>query len=602
MDAPAVLLSGNEAIAQGAREAGVHVAAGYPGTPSTEILEALARLDPDRRVHVEWSTNEKVAIDVALGASLGGSRALVTMKHVGLNVASDTFMTAPYTGVGGGLVIVVADDPGMHSSQNEQDSRAYARMAGVPLLEPADSAECREFTIAAFAISERFDTPVLVRTATRIAHARGLVRPGPVRAPGVSKFVPQPAKYVMLPGNARRRRLALLERLRALERFADECGLHRVDQGDVDVGIVTSGIAYQYVREVCPRASVLKLGLTHPLPAATVRAFADSVRRVIVVEELEPCLEERLRALGIPVEGKVFFPADGELNPERVRDGLIAAGALRPSARRRAAPADGEVSAGVRPPVLCPGCPHVVPFVALRDLDAIVMGDIGCYTLAANEPLSAMDSCVAMGSSIGMACGLARSGGADRPVVAAIGDSTFLHAGIPALIDAVCNGTRITVLVLDNRTTAMTGGQAHAGSGANLRGDPARAIDIAALCRTIGASTEVVDPYDVAATHRALERAVASPGVSVVIADRPCVESPRKIRERPYEVVTDRCVACQLCVDLGCPSILWGNDRFEGRPIVTIETETCSGCTVCAQLCPTEAIVPVALAGAPLAS
>ena len=602
MDAPAVLLSGNEAIAQGAREAGVHVAAGYPGTPSTEILEALARLDPDRRVHVEWSTNEKVAIDVALGASLGGSRALVTMKHVGLNVASDTFMTAPYTGVGGGLVIVVADDPGMHSSQNEQDSRAYARMAGVPLLEPADSAECREFTIAAFAISERFDTPVLVRTATRIAHARGLVRPGPVRAPGVSKFVPQPAKYVMLPGNARRRRLALLERLRALERFADECGLHRVDQGDVDVGIVTAGIAYQYVREVCPRASVLKLGLTHPLPAATVRAFADSVRRVIVVEELEPCLEERLRALGIPVEGKVFFPADGELNPERVRDGLIAAGALRPSARRRAAPADGEVSAVVRPPVLCPGCPHVVPFVALRDLDAIVMGDIGCYTLAANEPLSAMDTCVAMGSSIGMACGLARSGGADRPVVAAIGDSTFLHAGIPALIDAVCNGTRITVLVLDNRTTAMTGGQAHAGSGANLRGDPARAIDIAALCRTIGASTEVVDPYDVAATHRALERAVASPGVSVVIADRPCVESPRKIRERPYEVVTDRCVACQLCVDLGCPSILWGNDRFEGRPIVTIETETCSGCTVCAQLCPTEAIVPVALAGAPLAS
>ena len=602
MDAPAVLLSGNEAIAQGAREAGVHVAAGYPGTPSTEILEALARLDPDRRVHVEWSTNEKVAIDVALGASLGGSRALVTMKHVGLNVASDTFMTAPYTGVGGGLVIVVADDPGMHSSQNEQDSRAYASMAGVPLLEPADSAECREFTIAAFGISERFDTPVLVRTATRIAHARGLVRPGPVRAPGVSKFVPQPAKYVMLPGNARRRRLALLERLRALERFADESGLHRVDKGDVDVGIVTAGIAYQYVREVCPRASVLKLGLTHPLPAATVRAFADSVRRVIVVEELEPCLEERLRALGIPVEGKVFFPADGELNPERVRDGLIAAGALRPSARRRAAPADGEVSAGVRPPVLCPGCPHVVPFVALRDLDAIVMGDIGCYTLAANEPLSAMDSCVAMGSSIGMACGLARSGGADRPVVAAIGDSTFLHAGIPALIDAVCNGTRITVLVLDNRTTAMTGGQAHAGSGANLRGDPARAIDIAALCRTIGASTEVVDPYDVAATHRALERAVASPGVSVVIADRPCVESPRKIRERPYEVVTDRCVACQLCVDLGCPSILWGDDRFEGRPVVTIETETCSGCTVCAQLCPTEAIVPVALAGAPLAS
>jgi len=595
MDVGAVLLSGNEAIAQGAREAGVGVAAGYPGTPSTEILEALVRSDAERRVHVEWSTNEKVAIDVALGASLGGTRALVTMKHVGLNVAADTFMTAAYTRVRGGLVIVVPDDPGMHSSQNEQDSRYYARFAGVPLLEPADSTEARDLTRLAFELSERFDTPVLLRTTTRISHARALVTCGPIAAVNVRGFVRDASKYVMLPAFARKRRAALLERLGTLERYADECGLHHVDRGSSRVGIVTSGIAYQYVRELVPDVTVLKLAFTHPLPVAAIRSFAGTVERLLVVEELEPYLEEQLRGLGLAVEGKAFFPRDGELTPERVREGLVQAGLLA-----RAAPLSVQapsVPVAVRPPVLCPGCPHVVSFMALRDLGAIVAGDIGCYTLAATPPLSAMDTCVAMGSSIGVACGIARSGGADRPVAAVIGDSTFLHAGIPGLIDAIANGTRITVVILDNRTTAMTGGQSHAGSGATIRGDQNAAIDLAALCRTLGATTvDVVDPYDVGATYRVLERSLGSPGVSVVIADRPCVEAPRKIRERPFEVIEDRCVACQLCLDLGCPSIGWSSERRDGRPLVTIDVATCSGCTVCAQLCPTEALVPIAVA------
>ncbi len=587
----AVLLSGNEAIAQGAREAGVGVAAGYPGTPSTEILEALVRSDPDREVYVEWSSNEKVAIDVALGAAVGGTRALTTMKHVGLNVASDTFMTAAYTGARAGLVVVSADDPGMHSSQNEQDNRFLARFAGVPLLEPSDSAEARDLTIAAFELAERFDTPVLLRTTTRIAHARGLVTLGERRAPSRAGFVRDAAKYVMLPGFARRRRVVLLERLEALRRHAEETPLNRVELRDPAVGVVTSGIAYQYVREALPEASVLKLGLTHPLPEALVRDFCARVGRVLVIEELDPYLEEQLRALGVAAEGKRFFPRAGELSPDGVRAGLRAAGLVPAGTPRTPAPAPATAA---RPPVLCPGCPHVVPFLALRQLGAIVTGDIGCYTLAASPPLSAMDSCVAMGSSIGMAMGLVRSGGASGPVVATIGDSTLLHAGIPALADAVANDTPLTVLVLDNGTTAMTGGQSHPGAGATIRGDGAPRVDIAALCRALGArSVTVVDPYDVAATYRALEKAIASPGLSVVITDRPCVVAPVKIRDTPFTVAAERCIACQLCMNLGCPSIVWADERYEGRHKVAIDETTCTGCAVCAQVCPTDAIALV---------
>jgi indolepyruvate ferredoxin oxidoreductase, alpha subunit len=585
-----VLLSGNEAIARGAYEARVRVAAGYPGTPSTEILESLVRQDPSREVYVEWSSNEKVALDIALGASLGGSRALVTMKHVGLNVAADTLMTASYTGVRGGLVVVSADDPGMHSSQNEQDNRIFARFAQVPLLEPSDSDECRAFAASAFDLSERFDVPVLLRTTTRIAHTRGVVRPGERTAPTDARFERDPAKLVMLPSNARARHRAVLARSEALARYTEECPLNRLEIRGRSVGVITSGIAYHYVREVLPDASTLRIGLSYPVPVGLARALAEAVERVIVVEELEPFLEDQLRAAGLAVEGKRAVPREGELSVEVVRDALARLGAL-PAAASRHTPVGLPVAA--RPPVLCPGCPHVAPFLALREMGAVVMGDIGCYTLAAMPPLSAMDSCVAMGSSIGMAIGVARSGGAGAPVVAAIGDSTFIHAGLPALADAVYNGTRLVVLVLDNGTTAMTGGQPHPAAGATIRGDAAGAVDLPALCRALGADVTVVDPYDLAATTQALRRAVEAPGVSVVITDRPCVEEPVKIRDRPYWVIADRCIACQACLNLGCPSILWSSERYEGRPKVEIDPQTCTGCTLCAQVCPAEAMVPV---------
>ncbi|MCL6553536.1 MAG: indolepyruvate ferredoxin oxidoreductase subunit alpha [Firmicutes bacterium] len=583
------LLLGNHAIARGAWEAGVTVAAGYPGTPSTEILEALARYDD---VYVEWSTNEKVALDLAVGAAFGGARALVTTKHVGLNVAADTLMVLGYTGVPAGCVIVTADDPGMHSSQNEQDNRLYARFAGLPMLEPADPAEARAFTIAAFDLSEAFEVPVLLRTTTRVNHGCSLVPLGERRARPAAGFRRDPARLVMLPAYARARHPVLLERLTRLAAAADASPLNVTELRDRRVGVVTSGAAYHYVREVLPAASVFKLGFSYPLPMARLRAFAASVDRLLVVEELEPLVEDALRAAGIAVEGKAFFPRTGELTPDVVREGFVRAGLLdAPVPDRPPGPQ------APRPPVLCPGCPHTVPFLALRRLGAVVAGDIGCYTLAALEPLAAMDTCLAMGSSIGVALGLARSGGAPGPVVAAIGDSTFLHAGLPALIDAVYNQTPITVVILDNGTTAMTGGQPHPATGQTIRGAPAPRVDLAALCRAVGVeSVQVVDPYDVGATYRALEAALAAPGPAVVITNRPCVESPAKVRTLPLAVRADACTACQACMALGCPAIVWVPQWYEGRPKVDIDPALCMGCAVCAQLCPPGAIVLAAAA------
>ena len=591
------LLSGNEAIARGAVEAGATVAVGYPGTPSTEILESIAdRTDID----VRWSPNEKVALDVALGASLGGARALATMKHVGVNVAADTLMTSAYTGVGAGLVVVSADDPGMHSSQNEQDNRHYASFAGIPLLEPADSAEAKEFTKLAFEISEEFDTPVLVRTTTRISHNRGLVTIGPRVEHHNIGYSPNPAKRVMIPLYARARRPALLDRLEKLSAYVESSPLTvesggtesgGTDSGGDEFGVVTSGIASSYVREVLPRARILTLGMSYPLPLERIRSFAEEVDRLLVVEELEPFLETRIRAAGIAVEGKRFFSPVGEFSPDTVRDGFVAAGVLEEPTI--VAPGPGTV---VRPPVLCAGCPHTSPFMALKRMGAVVAGDIGCYTLAALQPLAAMDTCVAMGSSTGMAVGLAASGGVDGPVVATIGDSTFLHGGIGGLIDAVYHDADITVLILDNGTTAMTGGQEHPGTGTTLQGAKATPVDLVGLCRSIGVQdVTVVDPYDYGAMYGTLERATRRKGPSVVITNRPCVESPVKVRDRPYEVIAEACTACQACMNLGCPSIVWTDETVEGRRKVTIEATTCTGCTLCAQLCPPLAIVPTAV-------
>ncbi|MDR7393198.1 MAG: indolepyruvate ferredoxin oxidoreductase subunit alpha [Armatimonadota bacterium] len=579
------LLTGNEAIARGAYEAGVAVATGYPGTPSTEIVEYLATL-PD--VYVEWSSNEKVALDVAMGASMGGVRALCTMKHVGLNVAADTFMVASYTGVRGGLVVVSADDPGMHSSQNEQDNRLYAKFAGVPLLEPGDSQEAKTFTELAFSLSEEFDTPVLLRTTTRISHTRGVVELGDRHAPPPRPFHRDPAKYVMLPAYARQRRPRVLERLLRLAEVAARPEFLRVEMRDPSVGVVTAGVCYSLVREVVPEASVLKLGMSYPLPLDAIRRFAGQVRRLFVVEELEPFLEEMLRAAGFSVEGKAYFPQQGELTPERVREGFARAGVLPEPGD--AGPAN--LPTAPRPPVLCPGCPHTAPFLALQRLGAVVCGDIGCYTLAALEPLRAMDSCLAMGSSIGMATGLALAGTAPGPVVAVIGDSTFLHAGLPALVDAVYKRAHVTVVILDNGTTAMTGGQPHPATGSGVRGAPAPRVDLAAVCRAMGVEfVRAVDPYDLGATFVALEEAIRYPGVSVVITNRPCVEAPVKVRDEPFRVVLERCTACQLCMDLGCPAIVWTDETYEGRPKVTIRPDACTGCTLCAQVCPADAIV-----------
>lgn len=581
--AGAVLMSGNEAIARGAYEAGVHVATGYPGTPSTEIVEALAR---HPSIAAQWSANEKVALDVALGAALGGARALCAMKHVGLNVAADTLMTAAYTGVGGALVVVSADDPGMHSSQNEQDNRFYARFAGIPMLEPSDSEEARAFARWAFDLSAQFDVPVLLRITTRIAHTRTAVTPEAPRPVPVGGFRPDPLKYVMLPAHARARHPVVLDRLGRIAASADPA-FAAMELRNRQIGVVTSGMCYQYVREAMPEASVLKLNLTHPLPLAAVRAFAAQVERLLVVEELEPFLEDQLRAAGVAVEGKAFWPAVGELMPARVRAGFAAAGLL-PAA---GPPTPAETVP--RPPVLCAGCPHIVPLLALRKLGAVICGDIGCYTLAALPPLRAMDSCVAMGSSIGMAAGLARTG-IDRPVAAAIGDSTFLHAGIPALLDAVYSRARIVVLILNNGTTAMTGGQPHPGTGRSARGEPAPQVDLAALCRGVGVEhVALVDPYDVGGSYVAVEQALAHDGVAVLITTRPCVEAPVKIRDVPFYVLPESCTACQLCMNLACPAITWTDEQYEGRPKVTIDGAACTGCTVCAQLCPTEAIKPV---------
>jgi indolepyruvate ferredoxin oxidoreductase alpha subunit len=584
------LLSGNEAIAAAAVTAGVRVAAGYPGTPSTEILQTLVRLDAARDVYVEWSTNEKVALDVSVGAAMAGARALCTMKHVGLNVAADAFMTVAMTGARAGLVIVSADDPGMHSSQNEQDNRLFAHFAGVPLLEPGDSQEAYDFTLAAFDIAERFDVPVLLRTTTRVSHARGVVRPVAALPVADAAFVREPAKFVMLPGFARARHAIALQRLAALANAAETSALNRIERRDPRWGVVTSGITYSYVREVLPDASVLKLGWSHPVPVELARSFAATVDRLLVVEELEPYLEDALRAAGIAVDGKAYFPRDGELSPESIRRGFVRAGWIDDE---DPVPLTAPPTAG-RPPVLCPGCPHVAPFVALRQLGAVVAGDIGCYTLAATAPLSAMDSCIAMGSSIGMAIGLARSGGAPGPVVAVIGDSTFLHGGLPALADAVYNGTDLTVLILDNGTTAMTGGQAHPASGTTIRGDAAPSVDVPALCRSLGVPwVRVVDPYDLPATRLAIQHAIAAPGVSVVITNRPCVEVPRKVRDHPFTVVEERCTACQSCMNLGCPSITWSGAWHEGRRKVQIDAATCTGCTVCAQTCAPAAMIPL---------
>jgi len=559
------IMSGNEAIARGAYEAGVSVAAAYPGTPSTEILENIAQYPS---IRAQWSPNEKVALEVGIGASLAGARVLVAMKHVGLNVAADPWMTIAYTGVNGGLVLVSADDPGMHSSQNEQDNRFYARMAGVPLLEPADSQEAKEFVRLALEISEEYDTPVLLRITTRIAHSKGLVELGERKEHDLRPYIKDPKKYVMIPGNARGRHVAVVERLAKLARLAEEIPINKVEMRG-KLGVITSGVCYQYVREVLPEASVFKLGLTYPLPEDAIRAFAERVDELFVIEELEPFLEEQIRAMGIRVKGKELTGVLGELNQKRL---AVSLGLEEPP------PA---VDVPPRPPVLCPGCPHRGVFYVLRRLRLTVLGDIGCYSLGALPPLDAMDTCICMGASIGSALGMEKADSVwAEKSVAVIGDSTFLHSGMTPLLDVVYNGGRTTVLILDNSTTAMTGHQDHPGTGRTLGGEAAPKVDLEKLVRALGVRRiRRVDAYDLDSLRRAVREEIEAPEPSVIIVTRPC--ALKVPPGRPSVVDEAKCNNCGLCLRLGCPAIQEG---------AWIDSHLCRGCGLCREVCPREAI------------
>ena len=582
------LLSGNEAVARGVYQAGVSVAAAYPGTPSTEILETLAARY--RTIYSQWSPNEKVAYEVAIGASIGGARALVAMKHVGLNVAADPFMTHSYTGVDGGLVVVSADDPEMHSSQNEQDNRIFARFAQVPMLEPADSQESKDMVKAAFDISEQFDTPVMLRMTTRISHSKGIVEFGDPVEPRRGKFVKNPAKYVMVPGHARGRHKAVRERLEKLKEFSENSPFNIVEGNGSGVGIITGGVAYQYAKEAAPDFDHLKLGLSYPLPLKKIAEFIKDHDRVIVVEELEPFYEDQIRAAGYNVEGKKYFGHCGELSPYRVARGLKEAGVIAMHALAEIPP---EEQMFPRPPVLCPGCPHRGMFMALKKLRLTVTGDIGCYTLGTLAPLSALDTCICMGASIGSAIGLERVDGSRKGSVAVIGDSTFLHSGITGLLDAVYNKSNVTVIILDNQVTAMTGGQQHPATGTTLMGEEAGKVDFPTLCRALGVkNVRQVDAYNYQECLDAVREETAHPEPSVVITSRPCVLMPVRIMDEPYVVDLELCNGCSLCFRIGCPAILASSETNKrGNPKAMIDPTLCTGCTLCAQVCKPEAIV-----------
>lgn len=566
------LMLGNEAVARGAYEAGVRVAVAYPGTPSTEITENMAKYSKDE-VYCEWAPNEKVALEVAIGASMGGARAICCMKHVGVNVAADPLFTAAYTGVRGGLVLVAADDPGMHSSQNEQDSRFYARSAHVPMLEPADSAECREYVMRAFEISEKYDTPVMLRLVTRIAHARSLVEEGVRQEIPLKDYEKDIKKYVMMPGNAKGRHVVVEAREKKLEEEIDALGFNRVEMADTKVGVVCSGSAYQYVKEALPNASVLKLGMVYPLPEKLIRDFASKVDQLLVVEELEPFFEDAIKAMGIPCSGKDKTGLQGELFVRKV--GRLFGG------EADCGPAETQ-GVPMRPPVLCPGCPHRAVFYVLKKLGLTVAADIGCYTLGAMPPLAAVDSVVCMGASIGMALGLEKARGRDfaKKTVAVIGDSTFVHSGITGLVDMVYNQGHSTVIIVDNSTTGMTGHQPNPTTGFNVRGEIAPQLDVVKLCEAIGVpSVCVVDPFNMKELEQTILEESEKDVPSVIIARRPCALLVKK-KTAPCAINTDKCRKCGMCMKIGCPAILKAEN---GQ--VSIDASLCNGCGLCKEMC-----------------
>ncbi len=567
------LMSGNEAIARGAYEAGVTVAAAYPGTPSTEIVSSLSDY---AGVYAEWSPNEKVALEVAMGASFGGARSLAAMKHVGLNVAADPLFTFAYTGVTGGCVVVSADDPGMHSSQNEQDNRGYGIFAKLPVLEPSDSQEAKDYIRFAYEISERFDTPVMLRVTTRLCHSQSMVELGELNHRPLPVYKKNSSKYVMLPVNARPRHVQVEKRMEQLREYADTSELNSIEWGDRSLGIITSGIVYQYLKEVMPEVSILKLGLTNPLPEKTIREFAAQVERLVVLEELEPVIETQIKAWGIPVEGKDLFSNIGEYSPELIETRLLDPTRPAPPVLQRDIPP--------RPPLLCPGCPHRGVFNTLRTMRVAVIGDIGCYTLGALPPLDAMDTMVDMGASISNALGIQKARGEEfsRRSIAVIGDSTFVHSGITGLIDIVYNQGQTTVIILDNDTTAMTGHQEHPATGRTIKGEPTVRLDLEALCRAIGIqNVSVVDPLQLDILKETIKTELERPEPSVIIARRPCallVKEPARVR---YYVDEDICNGCRLCIRLGCTGIKWKDEE----KVAIFNHNNCISCGLCPQVC-----------------
>lgn len=570
------ILIGNAAVARGLFEAGCGVVSSYPGTPSTEITEFAAKYD---EIYCEWAPNEKVAMEVAFGASLGGKRSCCTMKHVGLNVAADPLYTMSYTGVNAGMVICVADDPGMHSSQNEQDSRHHAIASKVPMLEPSDSAEGLLFAKKAFEISEEYDTPVILRMCTRIAHSQSIVETGERVEPQQKPYEKNPGKNIMMPGNAKKRHPFVEERMKKLASLGENCVFNRVEGEGEELGIITSGTSYQYVKEVFgDSVKVLKLGLVNPLPVELIKNFAKSVKRVVVIEELDGIIETHCRNIGVEVEGKELFSCIGEFSQK------IVAKAFGIDDKEFVA-ADSEIP--VRPPVLCAGCPHRGMFYTLAKNKVTVHGDIGCYTLGAQAPLGAMDSTLCMGASVSGIHGFNKALGekSESKTVAVIGDSTFIHSGITGLINIAYNATNSTVIILDNSITGMTGHQQNPTTGYNLKGDPAAKIDLESLCRSVGINrVTVVDPYDLKACDEVLKRELEAKEPSVIISRRPCVLLKYVKAKAPLKVNKEKCKKCKKCMKLGCPAIRIRDGKAD------IDTTLCVGCDVCKQLCAFDAI------------
>ncbi len=570
------IMIGNGAVARGLYEAGCDIISSYPGTPSTEITEFAAKYED---IYCEWAPNEKVAMEVAYGASLAGKRSCCAMKHVGLNVAADPLYTLSYTGVNGGMVICVADDPGMHSSQNEQDSRHHAIASKVPMLEPADSAESLLFAKEAFEISEKFDTPVILRMCTRIAHSQSIVETGERKEITAKPYEKNPSKFIMMPGNAKKRHPFVEERTKRLSEFAEDCVFNKVEENGAELGIITSGTSYQYVKEVFgDKANILKLGMVNPLPVEIIKDFASKVKRVVVIEELDSIIETHCRNIGIEVEGKELFSCVGEFSQRTIAEafGFEA---------KEFDKADSDIP--IRPPVLCAGCPHRGIFYCLSKNKITVHGDIGCYTLGAQAPLTAMDSTLCMGASVSGIHGFNKALGkeSEQKTVAVIGDSTFIHSGITGLINIAYNATNSTVIILDNSITGMTGHQQNPTTGYNLKGDPASKIDLETLCRAVGINrVTVVDPYNLKECEEAIKRELAVEEPSVIISRRPCVLLKYVKTKAPLTVNADKCKGCKKCMKLGCPAIRIQNKK------ANIDTTLCVGCDVCSQLCSFDAI------------